>query len=335
MKAQKLPSGSYRVRVSVDGKRVSVTAATEDEAMYQALLLKAGRKKAPDELTVGDCIDDYIRSKENVLSPATIEGYRRSKKNNLAELCRIPVSDLSNLDIQKHINRLSLTKSAKTVCNAHGLLVAVLNVYAPDFRVRTTLPKVQKQFKQLPEAETILRAVVGSDIELPCLLAMWCSLRMSEIRGAKISDIKDGVLTVHNTIVTVAGQHIEKNSTKTIESTRQIRLPQRIQSLISALPPEQVYLTSLTGQALYKRFSRLLKVKGIDHISFHDLRHLNASVMLALGIPDKYAMERGGWSSDHIMKSVYQHTFSEERKAADDKIDSYFESLLDTKVDTK
>lgn len=50
--------------------------------------------------------------------------------------------------------------------------------------------------------------------------------------------------------------------------------------------------------------------------------------MLALGIPDKYAMERGGWSSPHVMKSVYQHTFSAERKAADDKIDEYFYGLL-------
>lgn len=69
-------------------------------------------------------------------------------------------------------------------------------------------------------------------------------------------------------------------------------------------------------------------------MSFHDLRHMNASIMLALGIPDKYAMERGGWSSDHIMKSVYQHTFTAEREAADEKIDRYFESLLDTIMDT-
>lgn len=37
-------------------------------------------------------------------------------------------------------------------------------------------------------------------------------------------------------------------------------------------------------------------------MTFHDLRHLNASVMAALRIPDKYAQERGGWKSDKIMK---------------------------------
>ena len=157
---------------------------------------------------------------------------------------------------------------------------------------------------------------------------------MSEIRGAKKSDIRDGVLTVRDTVVTVAGEHIEKHSTKTIESTRQIMLPQRLQSLIAALPEEQVYLTPLSGQAIYKRFSRLLEQHGIEHMTFHDLRHMNASIMLMLGVPDKYAMERGGWSTPHIMKSVYQHTFTAERQEVDRRIDEYFNAQLHTLLHT-
>ena len=55
---------------------------------------------------------------------------------------------------------------------------------------------------------------------------------------------------------------------------------------------------------------------------------MNASIMLMLGVPDKYAMERGGWSSSGVLKSVYQHTFSEERKLVDERIDGYFDALL-------
>lgn len=51
--------------------------------------------------------------------------------------------------------------------------------------------------------------------------------------------------------------------------------------------------------------------------------------MLMLNIPDKYAMERDGWSTNSTLKSVYQHTFSEERKQVDKKIDDYFNSLLE------
>ena len=55
---------------------------------------------------------------------------------------------------------------------------------------------------------------------------------------------------------------------------------------------------------------------------------MNASIMLMLGIPDKYAMERGGWSSSGVLKSVYQHTFSDERRQVDERIDGYFDALL-------
>ena len=336
MKAQKLPSGSYRVQLMFNGKSYSFTAASEDEAIYQAVLFKTGRaKEKKHSPTLGECIDKYIANKSNILSPSTLDGYRRIKNNHLVPLLDVKIADLTSERIQALVNQISLNHSPKTTRNAHGFLIAVLNVYAPDMRIRTTLPKPIKHIKQLPPVEDVLEAIVGTDIELPCLLAMWCSLRMSEIRGAKKADITDGVLTVRDTIITVDGQHIEKHSTKTIESTRQIKLPDHIQRLISALPAEQKYLCTLSGQALYKRFSRLLEHKGIAHMTFHDLRHLNASIMLALGIPDKYAMERGGWSSPHIMKEVYQHTFSAERKAADDKIDDYFNALLHTNFHTE
>ena len=53
--------------------------------------------------------------------------------------------------------------------------------------------------------------------------------------------------------------------------------------------------------------------------------------MLLLGIPDKYAMERGGWATPNTLKSVYQHTFSEERRQVDAKIDDFFNDILGEK----
>ena len=41
-KAQKLPSGTWRCQVMVDGKRVSVVAETPGEAQAKAVALKAG-----------------------------------------------------------------------------------------------------------------------------------------------------------------------------------------------------------------------------------------------------------------------------------------------------
>ena len=330
MKAKELPSGSWRVQFRLNGERISVTADSEEEAIYKASAIKTGRQKKREKksITVGECIDDYIESKKNVLSPSTIDGYKRIKNNSLSELCDISISKVTSLDIQKQVNYLAMSKSPKTVANAHGLLISVLNVYAPDLNIKTTLPKIQKKIKQLPDAKDVLRTIRGTEIELPCLLAVWCPLRMSEVRGIKKSNISNGILTIEDTVITVDGEHIEKHSTKTVESTRIIRLPQYILTLINKLPENQEYITNLSGQAIYKRFVRLLEANNIKHMSFHDLRHMGASIMVLLGIPDKYAMERGGWSSPHIMKSVYQHTFSAEREAVDAKIDDYFNNLL-------
>ena len=340
--AKQLPSGSWRVRVydKSEDKYVSFTSklkgkAGKAEAELMAREYQLGKKqKAEKGKTVGECIDEYIEMKENILSPTTIDGYRRCKINNLSDVCNVPLSELTALDIQKMVNKLALTKSPKTVKNAHGLLVSVLNVYAPDLRVNTTLPKAQKKIKQLPDVRDILQTIHGTEIELPCLLAVWCTLRISEVRGLKKSDISNGSIVIQRTIVTVKGEHIEKDSTKTVDSTRLERLPLYLQALIEALPKDQEYLTELSGQAIYKRFVRLLEKRGVKHMSFHDLRHMNASIMVALGIPDKYAMERGGWSSPHIMKSVYQHTFSAEREAVDDKIDAYFNTIISELGDT-
>lgn len=43
----------------------------------------------------------------------------------------------------------------------------------------------------------------------------------------------------------------------------------------------------------------------MQRFRFHDLRHYSASIMHAIGVPDVYIMERGGWSSDHTLKRIY------------------------------
>ena len=57
--------------------------------------------------------------------------------------------------------------------------------------------------------------------------------------------------------------------------------------------------------------------------------------MLQLGVPDKYAMERGGWSSTKTMKTIYQHTYSTEREEVDRRINEYFERQMQHEMQHK
>ena len=205
----------------------------------------------------------------------------------------------------------------------------MLRQYHPDFHYNVTLPAKKKKIKDLPSPETVLAAVKGSDVELPVLLAMWLSLRMSEVRGLRKQDITaDGHIILNQTKLYFCSSEYVRENAKTEKSTRKLRIPQYIMKLIEQLPAEQEYLVPAKPYVITDRFYKLLEANGIEHMTFHELRHLNASIMVMLKIPDKYAMERGGWSTPDVLQSVYQHTFSDERKAVDDQIDDFFNSII-------
>lgn len=334
-KAKKLPSGSWRVQVYAgkdqNGKKImkSITADTKKEAEMLAAQYSYQRKERPSDMTVGKAIDKYIESKSNILSPPTARSYKSIRRNNFKGLMDIKLRELTKSAIQAAVNAEAKRLSPKTVQNAYGLLSASLAVYAPDLNVKVSLPKKQKKIRIMPDPEEIIHLVQGTSIELPCMLAIWMGMRMSEIRGLKKSDIQDGKLVIKRAIVTVEGKQIEKDSTKTYESTRLQRVPEYILELIDKVETE--YLTELTRDQIYTRFVRMQRDAGIEpRISFHDLRHLNASVMVKLHVQDKYAMERGGWSTTSTLRNAYQHTFSDEREAVDDMIDEYFDKIVRT-----
>jgi integrase len=156
---------------------------------------------------------------------------------------------------------------------------------------------------------------------------------MSEVLGLRKSSISNGYITINEVIVRVGKEQVRKEQAKTKTRIRRHEIPEYIQTLIDKTDPNTDELIALNGNTIYKRFSSLLKKNGIQHMSFHDLRHMNASVMAMLRIPEKYAMERGGWKTDKVMKKVYTHTFSDERIKVDTVIDDYFEKALGIKED--
>ena len=54
-----------------------------------------------------------------------------------------------------------------------------------------------------------------------------------------------------------------------------------------------------------------------------------------IGVPDKYVMEEGGWSTDYVLKNNYQHTLSDGQKNAIKKRDEFFNAICNTICNTK
>lgn len=353
-KAKKLPSGSWRTQVyshTENGKKIyeSFTADTKAESEYMAaqFIRDKGaavvqRKKAgKGDLTVRECIDKYIALK-GLLSPSTLEGYEKVKRTSFASIMDEKIKSLSDEKMQiaindecKRISRRGTPMSPKTVINNYSLIAtAIKKIHGAEFNV--TLPRHAAQIVTLPSVPVVMSALRGLEIELPCLIALWLSFSMSEIRGLKCSSVRDGKIFIDQVVISVKGEDIEKAVPKAEKRTRAHSIPQYIMELIETQDTykayketgEDRYLIALNADQIRLRFQRLMEKHGIKDMTFHRLRHMNASVMALLDIPEKYAMERGGWKTPHTMQRVYQHTFTEERQAVDVKIDAFFESMM-------
>ena len=91
-------------------------------------------------------------------------------------------------------------------------------------------------------------------------------------------------------------------------------------------------VTELNPSSISDRFRNLLKRHNMEGFRFHDLRHYAASMLHAMDVPDQYIMQRGGWSSDIVLKQVYRHVLKEETKRQNDRINERFSELYDTEI---
>ena len=332
--ARKLPSGSWRCQAydytDHTGKRHyrSFTASTRREAELLAAQFQNAEKHTVCDMTVGEALKAYIRLREPVLSPSTVSGYTSIAETRMRNIQGIQVYKLTQKDVQMMINdEVRQGKSPKTIRNIHNFLSAVLRVYRPEFILKTKLPEKIKPDLYIPSDEDVKQLMArlrGTEMELPVLLASFGPMRRGEIAALDVRNIDGNVVHVcENMVVDRSGNwHIK--APKSYAGDRYIDFPDFVVKLWEGKTGR---VTDLNPNQISHRFETALKQCGLPHFRFHDLRHYSASIQHALGIPDSYIMQRGGWSSDATLKSVYRHAMDQEKKKMSDLANSHFESM--------
>lgn len=337
--AKQLPSGSWRIRVydKANNKYVSFTSqlpgkAGKNEAEFLAKEWQAGHKKRPESTkTVYELVKEYIDSKEPLLSPSSIRGYLIILENALGDFGTLKVKTLTEKDLQFWVSQNAQKYAPKSVKSQYGLVTAALRQERIQLDYGSVmLPKGQHKEKKIPNEEEIaiiLHMIEGTSVELPVTIAVTLGLRQSEIAGLKWSDYDGQYLDIHAAVVPDKyNKYVYKNSTKSAASTRLIEVDALLKERLDRAERTSEFISPMLPSSVLRKFNHLCDRQGLPRFTMHEQRHGNASMMLAKGVPDKYAMERGGWSSPHIMKSVYQHTFSDMRTNVDALINNFFEA---------
>lgn len=223
-----------------------------------------------------------------------------------------------------------LPRTAKSVRNAAGLLSAVLHLHCEDKAYRLSLPQSKKKRIIIPTDDQVMllmKKVKGTDMKTSILLASSLGLRRSEISALKYSDInfKTGNIHIQRAMVRDDDNLWHIKQPKSAAGDRIIKAPSAVLTFLKNLQAktEDEYIVPTHPDVIGNTFWRLRRRVGLQ-CRFHDLRHYYASVLLALGVPDKYAMRRTGHSTTNMLKNVYQHIMEQK----DDELDSVINAKM-------
>ena len=308
-------------------------------------------------------MDDYLRENElttaalcrrSGISNTTMISIRKGNNVNqqnaekLAAALEMPLSELFTPVGEGH-----KTLSGKTIQHYHRLISVILNT-AVEWGVlfsnpceRTKTPKAEeKEAKYIDEvqADALISAIETAD-ELHrtiVRLLLFTGMRRGEALGLKWSDIdfKKGTLKICRTIQFLPDKPKNKSSERvirlpqtTLDDLRAHQVAQMEQRLSLGSywkGTEDYVFTNPEGKPLKPDsvsswFSKFMKQHPeIPFITLHSLRHTNATLQLAAGVPITTVSKRLGHSNTATTGRVYAHAIQSADDTAAEKIEDIF-----------
>lgn len=309
---RKLPSGSWNIRVQIDGQIISITKPTAKACQKEAMAIKSGAKEArkKNNQTVSAAINDYITARENVLSPSTIRGYRAITRTRFQSSMRWDIGTVTPEQWQRAVNQEAKKCSAKTLKNAWGFLSSVI-MEATGRKVNVRLPQIvpnELPFLTAQQIPVFLAAIRGKGCEIAALLAL-SSLRRSEILALHWDDIdlENNCIYVHGAAVQGSDNALvqrKENKNTTSRRTIPFILPQ-LREAVEAADQSTPLVYPGNPNQIWQSVNRICRKEGLPEVGVHGLRRSFASLAYHLGLSEEVTMRTGGWSDIYTMRKIY------------------------------
>ncbi len=231
--------------------------------------------------------------------------------------------------------------SGKTILEHHRLLRAMLHkavywqliISNPAERVQPPrAPKAQRRFYDDEQCKVLLKGLNELEenemkYKVAIILTVFTGVRLGELMGLEWSDIdlNNGIISINKSSQYLSDKGIFTKNPKTESSIREVAIPDFIVSLLKKLWYEeqksivgdfwhnsnrlfvQVDGKSITPSTISKWFKKFIKQIGLPVITFHSLRHTNATLLIAQQVDVATVSARLGHAQITTTYNFYVH----------------------------
>ena len=251
--------------------------------------------------------------------------------------------------------------SGKTIKHHHDLICSILstavkwNLITSNPAERLTPPKITKkpiQYYDESEVANLLALLNNESLvyKTALFLAIDTGIRLSELAGLTWADVdySNNRLRIDKQRQYVAGYGTFTKCPKTESGTRFVTMSATVTALLKKYRTEQtenrlkmgnlwvdsgnIFVhedgTPLHPERPYKWFMDFIKRKNLPKITFHALRHTNASLMIAQGVDVVTMSGRLGHADKNVTLNTYSHVISSKEKQAANQMDDFYAKYL-------
>jgi integrase len=301
-----------------------------------------------EQVTVADVAAQYLEAQRKRVSAGTLAAYENRVNNHVVKalghirLRSLATKDVDGWQLQLQEQGLALntrkelrSSLVKMINWAMGQDLVLRNVASKSPGPRGDTGKVVSLTRS--QAMAVLDAVQGWRLEAAVVLMMTTGLRIGETLGLRWIDLAGNQLHVRGQLVTKPSLRYQ-HSTKTVESTRTIEMPQRALVALQAHrnrqdmerealglgPSEYLFLTRtqvfLDPSTLGSELRELTAHLGV-RVHPHVLRHTAASLMIDSGVPIEIVSKVLGHKSIRTTVDTYGHLLDRGKTTAASAMD--------------
>lgn len=326
--------------------------AKRAEKALQIRAVTEGRKAKPSPLTVGEYLDEWLRTAvEPNLRPGSVKSYRTVAENLRPHIGGIPLRALAPLDIERAYVKLREGRSGTTLRHHHNVLAIALRravawgmiPHTPMDGVTPPTPDSRpRQAHTLEQARALITAILSHPSRVRLILGLACGMRAGEVLALQWRDLDCEALVAGRACVATvrrswsqAGQCY--GPTKTGRERRFV-LPEvaalilreeysaqeRRREAEPAWNPDGLVACGHRGSVRYHNLASTVRALceslGLPALVYHGLRHTIASIRVDSGENPAQIADELGHDREQLLR-VYSHLseegFSEAAKRVD------------------